>query len=816
MKKIKTLLLGVTFLIVSFSIEGCVNPIDNSQSQFSQPVGEIYGSHTVGQTFVSHQARLSGVDVLLATYARENTQLLMFHLKSSPSNADDIVTITVDAMAIKDNTYHQFSFSPLPDSRDKSYYFLLESPQSVPGNAITIWHSPYDAYAEGELYINGQKQEGDLAFRTYYDYTLGAMARDVWDGVANNWRLIVVAVLMFTLPGYALFAVLLPRSEFDLAERLIVSMGLSLAFVPLATLFCTLAGVRLGGAAIWAMMAVCGGISLISIVRETVRGGRLAVGVDITHVMLFAILALSLIARLLPVRGLAVPPGSDSYHHCLIAQLIVERGAIPDSYEPYAALESFTYHFGFHSIIAFLHWLTGHDVIRLTLLVGQTLNALMVLPTFLFVTEFTKDKSAGLLGALVVGLISIFPAYYTKWGRFTQLTGLFVLPIAITLMIKCIEVEKMSFRCAMASCVALAGLFLSHYRILIFYLLFAFLYLSYKSFSNRNNLGKLLSIWSRFCLIGFFTSVLTLPWLWNLLSNVRENPLQSGVSLDPGFFSMARIQEASSFYSNIPLIALSLGGIFLGLLRKEKRILLLLGWAILLLAISNPYWLRLPGIGMVDFITVVISMFLPASVFAGYFMADLARFAYARFPGARVMGSVAILAIALLGAGRLLKILGPLSVYVQKPDLVAVRWIRDNTPEDAKFLVNSTACEWKPDHVIGVDAGYWIPLLTGRETTVPPMIYGFENPLDEGYPAQVSALSRAFASLDSADALRLLRENKVTHVYVGRHKSNIHLEGLLRCSSYQLIYHKDWVWIFGIKEAREDSGEADPIGRFVH
>lgn len=795
MKKTKSLILVVTFLIVSFSIEGCVDSIDHLQSQFSQPVGEIYGSHTVGQTFVSHEARLSGVDVLLATYARENTQPLIFHLRESPSNADDIVTITVDAVAIKDNTYHQFSFSPLPDSRDKPYYFLLESPQSVPGNAITIWHSPYDADAEGELYINGQNQEGDLAFRTYYDYTLGAMARDVWDGVANNWRLIVVAVLMFTLPGHALFALLLPRYEFDLAERLIVSMGLSLAFMPLVLLFCTLAGVGLGVAAIWAMMAVCVGISLISVVRDTVRERRLALGVNVTHVALLAIFALSLIARLLPARGWAVAPGSDSYHHTLIAQLIVERGGLPSSYRPYAPLDSFTYHFGFHSTAAFLHWLSGIGMAKSVLVVGQALNALSLLSAFFFAERLLRSKTAGLFSALVVGLLSVFPAYYANWGRFPQLTGLVILPIALALAIEGVERKDSNARYLAAAGIALAGLFLAHYRVLIFYLSFAVVYLLCATYASRNSTRAMSRIWLRPLAIGFLALALTWPWLQNLLNHLDLSSLfQTAYRPSWEFFSIERLEGAVSFYSNYPLMALSILGAFWGLVKREKLIIVLCLWVVVLLLISNPYWVDLPGVGLADYVTVLMSLFFPASIAIGFLAAPLER----AMPQVRLLIGALLVALAFWGVGRMLTIVDPKNVYVKEADEVAMEWIRENTPEDAKFLVPSVIYDRKLNFVIGLDAGYWMPLLAGRDTTAPPMIYLAERPAQKGLAAEAVSLSEASSAPDAKGALRVLRDEGVTHVYIGKRGGNIHPESLMGDPDYQLIYHRDGVWIFEV------------------
>lgn len=138
------------------------------QDKYAKPAGEIYGGQVVGQTFVSHRSHLNGIAVLLATYARENTQPVIFHLSESPSSAADLVRIEFSASQVADDQWRIFRFDPLPDSQERSYYFYLESPKSEPGDAITAWISPQDVYQEGTLMRNHKPAEGDIAFKTYY------------------------------------------------------------------------------------------------------------------------------------------------------------------------------------------------------------------------------------------------------------------------------------------------------------------------------------------------------------------------------------------------------------------------------------------------------------------------------------------------------------------------------------------------------------------------------------------------------------------------------------------------------------------------
>jgi hypothetical protein len=73
--------------------------------------------------------------------------------------------------------------------------------------------------------------------------------------------------------------------------------------------------------------------------------------------------------------------------------------------------------------------------------------------------------------------------------------------------------------------------------------------------------------------------------------------------------------------------------------------------------------------------------------------------------------------------------------------------------------------------VVGVDAGWWIPLLAGRENTLPPQ-YALltERPSSPGYSQRVVALVKTLeqTSLNSPLGIKTLTEWGITHVYIGQ------------------------------------------------
>jgi hypothetical protein len=166
--------LGGVLLVVLFGVLGLQKTMKNlhtEQPQADQTVGELIAPAKVGQTFVAQHAGLSRVEVRLATYGRRNTGSLVFHLRSTTDTSADIITRTLAAEAVENNTYQAFEFPPVRDSEQRSFYFYLEAPQAEPGDAITVWGVKKDAYPEGEAVLEGleDRKVRDLTFRLRYE-----------------------------------------------------------------------------------------------------------------------------------------------------------------------------------------------------------------------------------------------------------------------------------------------------------------------------------------------------------------------------------------------------------------------------------------------------------------------------------------------------------------------------------------------------------------------------------------------------------------------------------------------------------------------
>jgi len=159
---------GILLFLITVCISGCT--LDRVTAQQGKATGlweELVGGKTFGQSFVSDLDNLYRIDLSTATFSRVNSAPVIFYLKDSPQANTAIRSITLPGPEIQNDRPTSFVFEPITSSAGKSFYFVIESPEATPGNAITVYASEYDQYPRGEAYRNTQIVNGDLAFTAY-------------------------------------------------------------------------------------------------------------------------------------------------------------------------------------------------------------------------------------------------------------------------------------------------------------------------------------------------------------------------------------------------------------------------------------------------------------------------------------------------------------------------------------------------------------------------------------------------------------------------------------------------------------------------
>jgi hypothetical protein len=194
--------------------------LPTAQDRSDMVVGELSPGTAVGQVFTADQAGVYRIDLMLSTYARHNTGVVVFHVRPAPTAATDWVTLRLDAATVVDNAYHAFEFPPLPNKRGDKLYFFVEAVQSSPGNAVTVAAESQDVYAGGPAVVIGppDTRAKDLRFRVYYQPNVAQALGGLLDRLAAGrpgflgspvcYVILAIAylLLLFGL-GWRLFAV---------------------------------------------------------------------------------------------------------------------------------------------------------------------------------------------------------------------------------------------------------------------------------------------------------------------------------------------------------------------------------------------------------------------------------------------------------------------------------------------------------------------------------------------------------------------------------------------------------------------------------
>ncbi len=828
--------LAPIFLLLLFpSLAGCsglVRAIQTNSTSFTPLNAET----TVGQTFVAGNDGLNGIQVFLEPRTSGEGEIQL-HLRSAPDSGDDLVVSRLPVASVSGPGYYSFSFPPQPSSRRQYYYALWK----IKGKGeVKASLAPGNMYLNGSAYASHAPLDAQLTFRLVYDpgrLLLGL----TWEML--QWVGILAAgVFVFLLPGWSLLGLLLPGwSDLSWMEKLGLAGGMSLVVYPLLLLFTDLIGLHLGALYAWLPPAAGGAVILWKnrprtadsrlplfprsrfslrwpsslgrvAIRQSLSGLFSVVGSRLSKVdlALLAVLMLLIFTRFWSIRSLEGPMWGDSYQHSLITQLLIDHGGLFRSWAPYADLVTFTYHFGFHSAAAVLAWITRASAMRAVLWTGQLLNLLAVLSLYPLALKVSRSGWGGVAALIVAGVLSPMPMFYTNWGRYTQLAGQAILPAVIYVTWKALDEAKTDARIVGLAILGFGGLSLTHLRVLIMAVIFlaAFLPLTVRRCTLKPLILR--SAW-----IGVGAGLLFLPWFLRVFSGKImqifawqiTQPTSEAVSFLQEYNQIGNLFTylPAALWLLIPLV------VAWGLWSREKGIAVTSLWWFLLLILTNPQWLGLPGAGSISNFALFIAAYIPASLLIGPAFGWLVE----RFPtsggwrlAAASLAGGMLLVVCLWGARlRSREIQAYPFGMLTRPDIRAASWIRKNTPADARFFVNAFLA-FNGGSSAGSDGGWWLPLISGRQTTLPPMNIGFEQGSRPDYQQWVNVLTAEFQTkgINHPDFLAMLRERQVTYLYIGQQRGQVGNPGaptldpeqLLSSPNFRPIYHQDRVWIFQI------------------
>jgi len=593
---------------------------------------------------------------------------------------------------------------------------------------------------------------------------------------------IPITILILFLPGAALLA-WQPRQG-DAVERLAVALGLSAALAVLTALLGSLLGIQFNQTGVWLLLVGCLLVMLVGWWWRRVNPG---------WGWLAALGGFALIAgwRLFQARGLALPPWVDSVHHTLIVQLFLTNGGIPSGMQPQVDAPFF-YHYLFHLLTALLSGLSGMAPERAVLVMGQVLNAAIGLSIYRLAKAIWGDWKRAALAALLTTFAFQMPAYYLSWGRFTLSAGMVLLPLALAEAIDLVQGDCEDPRaCQTRLALLTAGTALAHYLTLALLGIFGVLLAGYWLWRLLRHKPSRV-IWQT--LIGLLAGVLiALPYLlrlWDFL------PRYAGVELVSPMAETAKgewvyLFEMLAPWRNRILLLLALPGLVWMLVKPNSRLITI--WLFLIVLLALPIGLRFSPFRP-DHLAILL--FLPGALGLGDGLVHLGEWLSTRW--FRIgWGVVGVLAVAIMvwGAIQTHQPINPRTLLADRADVEALAWVQKNTPETARFFINTTL--WQTGSYRGVDGGYWLPVLAGRQTELPPAVYGYGSVDTIQWINDLAKQASRITACDTA-LWNLVEQAEITHVYLRAGRGSLQPSALAQCPGVLPVFARNGVTIYEI------------------
>lgn len=139
----------------------------NGQLRYALP--ELVKGHSHGQRFLCPEDGLSGVRLTVGTFGRHNSSRLALYLRAHPNATSSLYSMELPAYKLKDGMSLPLRFPAIPDSRNRWFYIVAESPDGVPGDAVTLWATDRPGNFRGQRYEDGLPADGALVITLEFD-----------------------------------------------------------------------------------------------------------------------------------------------------------------------------------------------------------------------------------------------------------------------------------------------------------------------------------------------------------------------------------------------------------------------------------------------------------------------------------------------------------------------------------------------------------------------------------------------------------------------------------------------------------------------
>lgn len=669
----------------------------------------------------------------------------------------------------------EFYFPAQPESAGKTYRLLLST--DAPPGLLSLAASYTNRYPAGALYA-AENPPGaqDLAFSTYRrpsPLSWLALARRAAPSFGRGLGL----TLLFTLAGLLVCFILpSPPPSGPLSSFLLYTLGLGISLLILIGYAQSIFGIpiSLGSLLAWSGVllsaALLRGRANRQILAPLFRRPA-ATGEDAA---VLGLLLFSLASRALQTVDLeALPLWVDGLNHYAILSSLAGDQTLS---------LHINYPYGYHLLSYTLHLLSSLNLPAAAFHTGFWVSALAAPAAYPLARRLLHRPTLALLSVILYGFLAPFPAYLAAWSRFPFLLGLTLLPLALFAALDWLETSPRPLRHevwrVLPPALLAAALFLSHFGTLVHWAAFLLAALLVWPFHKKEKallklrllrLTGLALPAALIVLVKIASLVQKGGWHTALWANRSAN-----LTVD-----LRHIFHLTTQTGGWLLWGLATAGVLAALPRKTARRLtgLTLLW-LFILAIMDLLQLLLLGTAISSLTNYLIALSLPFS-WLGASALGAAFHVLQPFLPSRPMPAwlpgIALVLLLLVGSIHISGILNPATILFTAEDQQALGWIRQETPPDAIFLIDTF--QWGAN-LTPSNGGGWIPALTQRAVLYPPRML-------------------------SPDELQIfLSDHPATHIYT---VPGLPLPEIPLLANLHLVYHNSRVAIYALPEV------GDPI-----
>jgi len=507
---------------------------------------------------------------------------------------------------------------------------------------------------------------------------------------------------------------------------------------------------------------------------------KMKIRIDFYQITLAIIILICITIILYSLRNIVAGLGSDSYHHTLISQIILENGKAPDNYQPFAPLVSFSYHFGFHALSAIISNITGITLRLIVPITGIFILGLTSISCYFLSYQIFQNRIISYITGILTICFSVSPFYLVNFSRFPQLLGLVFCGTFIGLFIFWFREDYPIHFFPFVSLITLGQAF-AHYRITLMSIIGILLFMLLMFFESKNKKYFLILSLRKLILYLISTIVLFSPWIFKVISS-KQNGFSGDIGeMGESFFSINRLgNEMLNYPSNIPILVIIAFSIILLIIKKNKNILWLFSWIGLLILFSSKLF------------------FVPILIIVSWVIYEVILILRTKITFLKPFSILLILPL-IYYMSLIPSHIHPEYSFVASEDLIAFQWIQDNTKPNAKFVVNSFNFDFNNKYIIGIDGGYWIPLLANRQTITIPMIFIIEQIENEEVLNNLVEVHN-IDDFSTTENVKILHQLGFTHIYIGQFGSKEKLHQFENSKFYKQIYNVSNTYIFEIEK----------------